>query len=247
MTFLGLMAASVGAWRSLPSDDRPPELILCGEGCRKCYPHLPYRRHTSGGPSPLRHWRVSEQLEMANSRGGRIMNRIIAILGCGFTVAACSMPINFLSLSPPTEVVRFDSKPPGAEVKTSSGQSCRTPCELSLQVAPEVSAEFVLKGYQSQTVSARSEKPQWFGSAHLAPNPIYAELRRSPVASAVEKPAKKKRTVAAASVNSSVASPRSAAPPSSANAEPTSSNSTEAEAAAPATNFAGPDTPPARQ
>jgi hypothetical protein len=31
--------------------------------------------------------------------------------------------------SRPTAAVRFESEPAGAEVKTPSGQSCRTPCE----------------------------------------------------------------------------------------------------------------------
>jgi hypothetical protein len=128
-------------------------------------------------------------------KGGHIMSRIIAVVACGLTVAACSMPsLNFLNSSPQTEIVRFQSEPPGAEVKTSSGQSCRTPCELSIQAAPEISAEFALKGYQPQTVSARSEGSQWFSSPHLVPNPVYAELRRISVASS-EKRIKKKPEV----------------------------------------------------
>src|SRR5947209_17241588 len=108
------------------------------------------------------------------------MSRVIAVLACGLTVAACSasMPsLNFLSSSPPTDALRFESEPPGAEVKTSSGQACRTPCELPLQVAPELSATFALNGYQPQTVSVRSEPSQPFGAPRFAPNPVYVELR----------------------------------------------------------------------
>jgi hypothetical protein len=122
-------------------------------------------------------------------------------------VAACSMSnLNFLNSSPPTEVVRFDSKPAGAEVKTSAGQSCRTPCQLTLEAAPEISAEFALKGYQPQTVAMHSEGTKWLGTAHFVPNPVYAELQRSASASAGEKRTKKKPAVAAAGANSSVAS-----------------------------------------
>ena len=52
--------------------------------------------------------------------------------------------------SRPTAAVRFESEPAGAEVKTPSGQSCRTPCELTIQVAPELSVTFALAGYQSK-------------------------------------------------------------------------------------------------
>ena len=95
------------------------------------------------------------------------MNRVIAVMACGFTVAACSASVpslNFLNSSPPTAAVRFESEPAGAEAKTSSGQSCRTPCELTIQVAPELSATFALAGYQSETVSVRSEEGSAFSS-----------------------------------------------------------------------------------
>src|SRR2546423_13715345 len=110
------------------------------------------------------------------SWGGFIMSRIIAVAACGFTVAACSasMPtLNFLSSSPVTEALRFESNPHGAEIKTSSGQTCRTPCELTVQGAPELSATFALNGYQPQTVSVHSETSSGVGSARLAPNPVY--------------------------------------------------------------------------
>jgi hypothetical protein len=77
------------------------------------------------------------------------MSRVIAVMACGFTVAACSASVpslNFLNSSPPTAAVRFESEPAGAEVKTPSGQSCRTPCELTIQVAPELSVTFALAG-----------------------------------------------------------------------------------------------------
>jgi hypothetical protein len=53
---------------------------------------------------------------------GVIMSRVIAVMACGFTVAACSASVpslNFLNSSPPTAAVRFESEPAGAEVKTS--------------------------------------------------------------------------------------------------------------------------------
>ncbi|MGA7486825.1 MAG: PEGA domain-containing protein, partial [Xanthobacteraceae bacterium] len=64
------------------------------------------------------------------------MSRVIAVMACGFTVAACStsMPsLEFLKSAPQAEALRIESEPPGAEAKISSGQSCRTPCELTVE------------------------------------------------------------------------------------------------------------------
>jgi hypothetical protein len=123
------------------------------------------------------------------------MSRVIAVMACGFTVAACSASVpnlNFLNSSPPTAAVRFESEPAGAEVKTPSGQSCRTPCELTIQVAPELSVTFALAGYQSETVSVRSEEGSVFSSPKLTPNPVHVALHIIPAV-----PAKKKTSVAA--------------------------------------------------
>jgi hypothetical protein len=105
------------------------------------------------------------------------MSRVIAVVACGLSVAACSASVpDFLKSSPPKAALRFESLPPGAEVKV-SGQSCRTPCELTLDVA-EVSATFAHKGYQPQTISVRSEKSgAFFAPPRFAPNPVHADLQ----------------------------------------------------------------------
>ena len=105
------------------------------------------------------------------------MRKVIGFVVCGFTLAACSgSALDFLKSSPATTALRFESVPPGAEVKV-SGQTCRTPCELKLEVA-ELSATFALKGYQPQTVAVHSEKSPLFSPPKFAPNPVHAELMR---------------------------------------------------------------------
>jgi len=173
------------------------------------------------------------------------MSRVIAIVACGLSVAACSasMPsLNFLSSSPPTDAVRFESEPPGAEVKTASGETCRTPCQLNVAVAPEVSATFALNGYQSQTVSLRSDGGGTFSSAHLAPNPVYVELAVAP-APAPAKRHRKKPAVAKVRPSSSVASAAPDAPAPAAAPAPAGS---AAESAASATNYPWPEPPKAK-
>jgi hypothetical protein len=107
------------------------------------------------------------------------MSRVVAFVACGFTLAACSGPVpglDFLKSSPPTAALRFETVPPGAEVKV-AGQSCRTPCELTLPVA-DVSATFALKGYQQQSIAVHSEGGGVFSTAQFAPNPVHADLQR---------------------------------------------------------------------
>ena len=174
------------------------------------------------------------------------MSRAIAVIACGFTVAACSASIptsNSFSSSPSTETVqtktvRFESKPPGAEVKTSAG-TCRTPCELSVQEAPEISATFALHGYQPQTVSVRQEA----NSTKLAPNPVFVELRAAP-AGAGKKHLKKKPPAVAARANSPVASAAPATPPAASAAAPASSPVPDE--APSATNYPWPNPPSAK-
>jgi hypothetical protein len=150
------------------------------------------------------------------------MSRVIAVVACGFTVAACSaLPsLDFLKSSPQTAALRFESEPPGAEVKA-SGQTCRTPCELTVQVA-ELSATFALKGYQPQTISVRSETPGVFSAPRFTPNPVHADLRPVPLAASAKKRIKKKPPVAASDQNSPAPATSSAVPASGAPEAPAS-------------------------
>jgi PEGA domain-containing protein len=138
------------------------------------------------------------------------MSRVIAVVACGFTLAACSSSIsswNFLKSAPQTEALHIESEPPGADAKISGGQSCRTPCEVTVQSGGELSVTLSLNGYQPQTVSVRPEAPPsgqrdadgFATTAKLAPNPVYVELQPALATPAAKKPvAKRKKPVAAA-------------------------------------------------
>ena len=70
------------------------------------------------------------------------MSRVIAVVACGFTLAACSMSMpsfDFFKSTPAIETLRLESEPPGADARTAQGQSCRTPCELAVPAAAETS------------------------------------------------------------------------------------------------------------
>lgn len=152
------------------------------------------------------------------------MSRVIAVMACGFMLTACSatMPsLDFLKSTPQPETLAIESEPPGAEAKTSLGESCRTPCKLSVQPGSEFSVTLALSGYQPQTVSVRPEAD----GPRLAPNPVRVDLR--PATPAKKLVAKKKKPVAAAA--------RPAAPPPMASAaSPPPPTSAPAPAPAPA-------------
>jgi len=179
-----------------------------------------------------------------------IMSRVIAIMACGFTLAACSSismsSLNFTKSTPSSEALRIESEPPGAEARTSSGQSCRTPCELTVQAGGEVSVTLALSGFQPQTVSVRPEAPAAadrdsevaLGGARLAPNPIYVELQPA-LAPPAKKPVapKKKKPVAAAATPARTAA---TAPVTAAVPPPAMAPTSSPEPAASATNFPWP-------
>jgi hypothetical protein len=166
------------------------------------------------------------------------MSRVIAVVACGFTLAACSTSLpslEFMKSSPQTEALRIESEPSGAEAKA-FGQSCRTPCEFNVPGGAETTITLALNGYQPQTVAVRPEAPEGVlggitGAPKLAPNPVQVQLQPAPAP--VKKPAaKKKPAVAARPASSSVAS---AAPPA-----PAPAPEPPTEAAASATNYPWP-------
>jgi hypothetical protein len=109
-----------------------------------------------------------------------------------------SMPsFDFFKSAPSTEVLRVESEPPGADARTSQGQTCRTPCELTVPTDGELAVTVQMTGYQPQTLPIR---PEGKGSdSRLQPNPVYVELQpAAPVKPAKSAPAPKKKTSAAA-------------------------------------------------
>jgi hypothetical protein len=181
---------------------------------------------------------------MPSSMVGTTMSRVIAIAACGLLVAACSMSmpsLDFFRSGPATEVLRIESEPPGADARTAEGQSCRTPCELTVPSTGEVAISFALQGYNPQTINVRSEAPPAASYAEAAPptrmqpNPVYAELTPAGPPRQKKKggPPKKK-----------VASKRAA--PDGEPGPPPSSQGTQDPASAYPSNYPWPPPPPAQ-
>ena len=121
-----------------------------------------------------------------------------------------SMPsFDFLRGAPATEQLRIESEPQGAEARTSQGQICRTPCELTVPSGGELAVTVAMNGYQPQTVPVRPqalEGPREAGgsgfTARQQPNPVYLELQPAVPEKPVKRaPAKKKTTAAARRVD----------------------------------------------
>jgi hypothetical protein len=157
---------------------------------------------------------------------GTTMSRVVAVVACGFLLAACSMSMpsfDMFKSGPVTEVLRIESEPPGADARTSQGQTCRTPCELSVPTSSELAVTVAMNGYQSQTLPVRVEGGG--GDSRLQPNPLYVELQpAAPVKPAKPAPAPKKK-----SPNAAAAAPAAAAP----------KPQTEASAPAPTASYPG--------
>jgi hypothetical protein len=166
------------------------------------------------------------------------MYRVFAIVGAGLILAACEssstsldwLKMPSLKMEGAPETVRFESEPPGADVKTSTGQTCRTPCTLSLPGDKSFNVTYTLKGFQPETDSV-APFAMGDGTTQLRPNPVLAELtplpppankkaiqKRKPVAKhTARKPAPKPAPAAAAPMTTQPAqgsSPWPATPPS---------------------------------
>src|SRR5215472_15277113 len=143
----------------------------------------------------------------------KVMGRVLAVAACGLLMSGCSswtpswMPSLDMSAfkpAPPTEQVRIESEPAGADARTVTGATCRTPCTLGLPMN-DGTITVALNGYVPQTVPVQLEKPpegrteEFSGLApHLNPNPIFVELQPNPPPPPVtKKPAPKKPKIAA--------------------------------------------------
>ena len=89
------------------------------------------------------------------------------------------MSLDALKPAPVMDTVRFESEPPGAEAKTSNGQTCRTPCALALPANAPMTVTFTLNGYQPESENI---EPVSTGTAspELRPNPVLVELTPAP-------------------------------------------------------------------
>jgi hypothetical protein len=125
----------------------------------------------------------------------------IALAGC----SSASLP-SWMQLkppAPPVQALQFESEPPGADVRTTDGQACRTPCSLALPLTSQ-SVNIAMNGYLPQTVpvevtqSGERQADNSFAPPSFVPNPVDVTLQAvAPPAAVKPKPKKTKKAMAA--------------------------------------------------
>src|ERR1700733_537174 len=112
------------------------------------------------------------------------MLRVIALAAAGFSLAGCSsFSTDYFKSAPPTMQVQIESNPPGADARTSLGQSCKTPCSVTLAV-PEAggfTVSYAMPRFQPATVPVNIIREPGnlipAGTARPDPNPVVTELQ----------------------------------------------------------------------
>ena len=138
----------------------------------------------------------------------------LALAGCTSASSPSWVPSWMTIKPPPPPVValQFESEPPGADVRTVDGQTCRTPCSLALSLTAQT-LNFTMNGHAPQSVPvdvAQSDPPNFL------PNPVQVTLQAVEAKPAVKpKPRKtaKKTTAKPMPKSPSTAAPDTAFPP----------------------------------
>jgi hypothetical protein len=105
-----------------------------------------------------------------------IANRVFVVVACGLGLSACSsssmptlpslpsMPdfnLGLTSIFEPNPVMlKVESEPPGADARSSTAASCRTPCALTFKAAGDFTVEVTLNGYESQVLPVKVLPPE---------------------------------------------------------------------------------------
>ncbi len=142
---------------------------------------------------PMRNLRVgaasrSAGLRLFWQRWRGIMSRvglsaaIAAVLGVSLT--GCSSALSSNSSSEQLQALNFESDPPGAEIRTTQGETCITPCELTVP-SHEQPVTVSKSDYVPQTIQvAVGPQPDhsfWQNPPPtLVPNPVHVVLQPVP-------------------------------------------------------------------
>jgi hypothetical protein len=84
-----------------------------------------------------------------------------ALVICGLGLAACGSSqttpgLDAFKPKPTTTALLIQSNPDGADVRSSLGGTCRTPCTMAIATAGDFTISFARDGYEPQTVTVHS-------------------------------------------------------------------------------------------
>jgi len=102
----------------------------------------------------------------------------------GVSLIGCSSVVSSNSSSEQVQALKFESDPPGAEIRTSKDQTCTTPCELSVPPREQV-VTITKNNYLPRTVQItlgpQPDHSFWENPPPtLAPNPVHVVLQSAP-------------------------------------------------------------------
>ena len=117
-------------------------------------------------------------------RDGLIMRRVIAIAAASLSLAGCSsFSTDYFKSAPVTMQVQIESNPPGADARTSLGQTCKTPCSVTLPVpeSGDFTVSYAMPRFQPVNVPVQIIREPGnlitAGTARPDPNPVVAQLQ----------------------------------------------------------------------
>src|SRR5215472_19186330 len=110
----------------------------------------------------------------------RVGLSVVVTAVVGVSLTGCSSALSSNSSSEQLQALKFESDPPGAEIRTSKGQTCATPCELSVPSREQL-VTITKNDYQPQTVQVtlgpQPDHSFWENPPPtLAPNPVHVVL-----------------------------------------------------------------------
>jgi hypothetical protein len=119
----------------------------------------------------------------------------IALAGCSSASSPSWVPswLQVKPPAPPVQALQFASNPPGADVRTVDGQTCRTPCTLALPLTAQ-SISFAMNGFLPQSVPV--EVQQTTDTPNFLPNPVAVTLQSSAPPPVAKKRKKSTKTAA---------------------------------------------------
>ena len=110
----------------------------------------------------------------------RVVLSVVVAAVAGVSLTGCSSALSSNSSSEQLQALKFESDPPGAEIRTSKGQTCATPCELSVPSREQL-VTITKNDYLPQTVQItlgpQPDHSFWENPPPtLAPNPVHVVL-----------------------------------------------------------------------
>ena len=114
----------------------------------------------------------------------RIALSVVVAAAVGVSLTGCSSALSSNSSSEQLQTLKFESDPLGADVRTTQGQTCKTPCELRVP-SHEQPVTITKNNYVPQTVQVtmgpQPDHSFWENPPPtLVPNPVRIVLQPVP-------------------------------------------------------------------